>query len=135
MSYGTQVGTLWTASGPDLDPYGRRVTGRTAVMHAIARRLHTPLGSLSWDPQAGFDLKAQLNATITDARLSHIENSVRAQCLLDERVDDASVAASFDVSLSKLTVEIELLLADESTPFVFVVAVTSLTTELLLGTT
>lgn len=134
MSYGTQVGTLWTASGPDMDPYGRRVTGPTAVMHSVARMLHTPRGALSWDRRIGFDVRAQLNSSMTAGRLVHIQSQCRAQCLLDERVENASVTASFNESTSTLTLEIEIDLADEDELFSFVLAVSEVTTALLMGT-
>jgi hypothetical protein len=131
MSFGTQVGTLWTPSGPKLDPYFRRVSGRTAVMHAVARRLVTPSGSLSWDRRVGFDVRRWLNAAVTDKALSHIQTQVKAQCLLDERVDAAAVTATFDLATSTLSIAIELTLADEGESFAFVFAASQLSTELL----
>jgi hypothetical protein len=133
INYGSTVRTIWGSSGGDLDRYWRRVSGGEAVMHAILRRLITERGTLSWAPSVGFDVRGLLNEAISsssNAPLLAIQNYVRAECIADERVEDATVTASVNRSTAALTLSVDLQLSDNAT-FSFVVAVSALTLSVL----
>ena len=55
---------------PDLDPYFRVVTGRTAVAQALLRRLVTPRGGLLGEPLYGLDVRAAVTAEVIAAELA-----------------------------------------------------------------
>lgn len=133
IDYGTGVRSTWGAA-PDLDPYFGRVTGGSVVLHALARRLVTPIGSLPWAPEVGFDVRALQNAKIdtsSRAQLQRIESAVRGQCLDDDRVADVDVDVTFSPSTSTLRISVTVQLADGSRPFTFVLLVSDAGTQLL----
>jgi hypothetical protein len=114
-SLGTGIATLWTANGPDRDPYFRKVTGNLAVAHALARRLITSTGTLSWTSD-GYDIRRLLNDGIpanTRGPLLAIAAFIRAECRKDERVADASVDVSVGgESRDQLVIAIDVTTAD-----------------------
>lgn len=131
VDYGTGVRSTWGAT-PDLDPYFGRVTGPALVIQSILRRLVTPVGSLPWAPEVGFDVRSLLNgkiSTATRAQLQRIEAAVRSQVLDDDRVADASVEATFVEPT--LSIRVDARLADGSAPFSFVFTVSDAGTQLL----
>lgn len=135
MPLGTTVRTNWTAAGPDMDRYWRRVSEGEAVAHAIMRRLVVDRENapLFWAPSVGFDVRSLLNESINTrsrAQLIAIETYVRAECVDDDRVDDASVVATLDRAGRALTLAIDLTLSD-GTSFSFVMRATELTLEVL----
>lgn len=128
--YGTDVSTVTSAGVLDLDPYFTLVSGQTAMAHAIARRLSTPLGGLIDDPDYGFDLTALVNVPTDERTLFEARSECEAQCLLDERVNDATV--TMDAEDGAPTVSVALELSDGVT-FTLVLAVSAVTVEILEG--
>lgn len=111
-----------------LDPRCIEVSGRTGLAQAVARRLITPRGRLIRYPNYGYDLRQFLNADLSPSELAQIQTQATAECLKDERVKSASVAASLDIN-GKLTVEVTI--DDGDGPFAFVLNVADLTIDLL----
>lgn len=128
--YGTDVRFLFGAGGTiDLDPYFQPIEGVTAVAHAVARRLVTPAGSLSWDSDVGLDLRQYVNEGLVPAQLPAIASLVRIEAEKDERVESAKADAKLDRLTGVLSISITCTTA--AGPFTLVLSVTSLTVELL----
>jgi hypothetical protein len=128
----TAVRSLWSSDGGDVDPYHRRITGPAVVAHAVARRLTTPRGSLSWAPGEGFDLRELVNDSLSLASSGPLEaliGIVRAEVLRDERVETVQIRASFTEASGVLTLAISGETGEG--PFDLVLAVSQLTTEVL----
>lgn len=122
--FGTDIATPDAA---DIDPYFSTVTGWRCLAQAIGRRLTTPRGSLLDDPAYGFDLRTQLNASLTPPQLAALAGVVKREIEADERVESAEVAVTF--SASALTVRAVVTTGDG--PFRLVLAVSAVTTEIL----
>lgn len=93
---------------PDLDPYFRVVTGRTAVGQALLRRLVTPRGSLLGEPSYGLDVRGWTNETIDARALRRLESAATTELRRDERVDDVSLAATFAGDVLRLDGRVRL---------------------------
>lgn len=128
--YGSDVSTLTSAGALDLDPYFRTITGAECVAQAIARRLTTPLGGLLDDPEYGYDLRALVHAPSGTDTIFEAQSEIEAQCLLDERVSDATVELSVEDEV--LTCSVALTLFDDKA-FTLVLAVSAVTVEILQG--
>jgi hypothetical protein len=115
----------------DLDPAFTPVTGTKALAQAMARRLITPRGSLFYDLEYGFDLRAYLNAGITqgDGFAFRLGAQIEAECLKDERVGTVDAQLSYDPVTEKLTVLLSGVASDG--PFRLVLAVSAVTVEIL----
>ncbi|MBV8929444.1 MAG: hypothetical protein JO152_10010 [Mycobacteriaceae bacterium] len=122
--YGVDLSAL-----PDLDPYFGLQHGRRVLVEAIARRLSTPAGGLFYDAGYGLDLRDYLNEALTPTELAVLRVAVRAQCLADERVDDADAQVVYDPRARTLTVTIRLVAGQG--PFAFVLRVDQVNVELL----
>lgn len=126
--YGTGVASLSTAGGGlDLDPYFRKVTGPSVVLHAVARRFVTPRGSLWWAPDSGLDVRRWLLDGVRLQDLPTYEAQIVTEAERDERVlsADATVTFADDV----LTIELSLTLAEGT--FSLVLAVSAVSASLL----
>lgn len=99
----TDYGTDWDCV-TDINPYGTTVSGPECVAQAIARRLQTPEGGLLDDPSYGYDLRALINTSLSDAEVLSVRTAVEAQCLQDERVDSAEVEVSLTDEVLTITV-------------------------------
>lgn len=129
--YGTCIALA--KSGPvGLDRSWRRVSGPVVVLHAVARRLCCPPGSLWWAPDVGFDLMGRLGEGFRVDDLPTLERLIEAEASRDERVISADASLSYDARTEKLRVDLVLVLAEG--PFRLVLAASSATTELLLAT-
>lgn len=111
----------------DVSPALTITSGRRGLIESIARRLITPRGGLFYDPDYGYDLRQYLSG-IT-ASPSAIAAGVISEAEKDERVDQANAVVTF-VGTS-LIVRLEI--ADGGGPFSFVLAVSSVTVEILKG--
>lgn len=111
----------------DLTPSLEVVSGRRALIEAIARRLITPRGGLFYDQGYGYDVRQYLSG-IT-ASPSAIAAGIVAECEKDERVDQASAAVSF-IGTSLVA---NIAIADGGGPFSFVLSVSQVTVEILKG--
>lgn len=90
----------------DVDSNFTVIDGTRVVSEAIARRLVTPRGSLEYDPDFGLDLRAWVNAGLTDTGAENtnapdlfaMRAAIEAECLKDERVDSVVADVRHDVS-------------------------------------
>lgn len=110
----------------DLNPSSAMVSGRLALGQAIGRRLQTPRGVLTDDPNYGFYVAGYLNDDLSQADLGRIQSGIAEECKKDARVIDAACVVTLAGSgdLLKLTAEISL--SDGAGPFTLVVQVTGL---------
>lgn len=114
--------------GFDLDPFGMTVEGVSCLAQNLAHRLVTPRGSLIGSESWGLDVRTYLNDTIDEGDLRGIEGAVIEEIRADERVDDASVAATFDGERLALVILVRPIIGRS---FTMVLAVTGVTIELL----
>lgn len=122
--FGTDINFL---SG--LDPLLGLVSDTDNLGQALVHRFITPRGGLFYDPNYGSDLRAYVNDTMNAAKLAAVKADVQAEAIKDERVLSCLASATFNFQTKTLTVEVAVQTA--TGPFFLVVAVTSLTVELL----
>lgn len=116
-----------TPDAADIDPYFTTVSGWRGLGQALARRLITPRGSLIDDDAYGYDLRSRLNDTFTPADLAQLGAIVRRELEADERVDYATAAVTFSQGALRVTAAVQT----AEGPFRLVLAVSSVTTEIL----
>ncbi len=114
--FGTDVSTF-----PDLDEAFAPLTGIAVIAQSVARSLE--------DAGRGVDLRQWLNESLEDADVFHLQQTIEAQCLADERVQGVSVSV-MQPSLYELRIAIDVEPAQQG-PFRLVLKVTSLTVEVL----
>ena len=114
---------------PGLDPLGTLVSGTTAVLQALARRLTTPRGGLFYDPNYGTDVRGFLNEAMTNESIARWKTAIDRECRQDPRVTSIAVDMIPNVAAHTLTIHITGTTADG--PFAAVFGVTSLTLDLL----
>ena len=102
-----------------------QVSGRTALIEAIGRRLTTPKGRLFYNLDYGHDVRQYLSAAVPPAGV--IESAIAAECLEDERVEDVEVV----VELLGDSLRIDVYLTDDAGPFRLTILVSELTVEIL----
>lgn len=103
--------------------------GLRNIGNAIARRVTTPRGTLFYDLDYGFDVRAFLNAGFTIDQLSRLQAQISTEVEKDPRVDSADVTLSPDIENQKMTITIRLELA--TGPFELILGVSALTVDLL----
>lgn len=124
---GTDFATSPNAAGElDLGPNLSIVNGRRGLAEAIARRLETPNGQNLSDRNYGTDMRLNLSSA---ARPALIARQAENECLKDERVEDASVTATFPEGSEEFLLEVTL--TDADGPFDFTLNVSDVTVELL----
>jgi len=114
----------------DLDPTFTLVSGRLALVQALARRITTERGTLAWigdDPEYGEDVRAFLGDDIEPRSSFVVSSRVERELLRDERVRGARVAAQ--IASGRLTINGQV--SDASGPFRFTLAATAVTVETL----
>lgn len=124
--FGTDIST---PDASDIDPYFTTVTGWRCLAQAIGRRLTTPRGSLIDDAAYGFDVRTRLHDALTPSDLATMTGFVKREIEADERVDRADVSIAFSAPTSTLTIKAVVTTGDG--PFRLVLAVSSVTTEIL----
>lgn len=93
----------------DLDDLATCITDpRLLLAQAIARRLQTPEGTLTFHPNYGFDLRAHLNMGFTKSDLARLEQRIRAECLKEPDVGSAKVRIEMNESAMSMRVFITL---------------------------
>ncbi len=117
------------AAYDDLNPQMILLGGNANLGQALAHRLTTPTGSLFYDANYGLDTRQFLEETVDYNFLQSCAMQVQQQIQLDERVVSSTVNVTFDLSQDLLTIQMNVTSTDG--PFVFVLAVTSLTVTLL----
>lgn len=115
----------------DLDPAFTVTSGTLALSQAIARRLITPRGSLFYDEDYGLDLRAYLNAGISQGSgfAFRLAAQIEAECLKDERVETIDAEVAFDIANEKLVAKLKGVAS--TGPFRLTLLVSSVTVELL----
>src|SRR6185503_16253832 len=122
--------TDFSASLDGVTDIGARFTYATGFRNlgnCLARRLITPRGSLSWDLDAGTDVRTFLNHGDTPQARFAVAAAVNDECLKDERVDSCSTDATFGEDTLTLTISI----VTAAGPFKLVLLVDGLTVEIL----
>ena len=115
------------APGGDLESTLALTSGRMLLAQDLCARLTTP--TLWYDPGYGYDLRLFLNGTWDAATEFQCRTGTQAECLKDDRVQEAAVGVTFYPRTSKLLVKIEL--TDGDGPFTLTLEVTSVTVEIL----
>lgn len=128
---GIDVNTPVGADGMvDLDPLFGLVSGRTALVQAIARRWTTVRGTLAWindDPDYGEPVQEFIGSE-SDGRTNFVVASrLEREALRDERVKAARVTTS--ITAGRLTILAQI--TDADGPFRLTLAVSSVGVELL----
>ena len=128
---GTDVNTPVDADGIlDLDPSFRLVSGRTALVQALARRITTQAGTLAWigdDTEYGHDVREYLGDEAAPRAAFVVSSRVERELLKDERVKAARVTAS----LTSGSLVIVAQVSDADGPFRFTLAIAGVTISLL----
>lgn len=109
----------------DIDSSWSRVSGRTALVQSLFRRLRTTLGALEvigGNPAHGYDLQGEIGAT---PQFAAIENNVLEQMFDDERVVDARADVTFVEGVLKVAIRI----IDGEGPFSLIIHVSELSVE------
>lgn len=75
-----------------LDPAGRVVRGRRAILEAVVRRWITPRGRLGYNQNYGFCVADYLNDDVTPRDLAVVRSGMIAQAMQDERVLSCTIA-------------------------------------------
>lgn len=113
-----------------LDPLFTLVTGRTALVQAIARRLQTPRGTLAWigdTADYGYDVRQHLADDLSPRLLSAIATRVEAEALADERVR----AAVATVTLLAGVLRVAVTITDAAGPFRLTLSIDAVTVTVL----
>jgi phage baseplate assembly protein W len=126
--FGEDVSTF-----PSLDTTFSTIGGFRVLAEALARRLMTPKGLLTFHPDYGFDLRQFINETIDDSVLARIKQGTIHEILQDERVADADATVTFTQATQTLTVTCQVVTAKGA--FQFVLALSSVGVDLYLGAT
>jgi len=84
----------------------------TAIGEATIRRLSTARGTLVDDPDFGLDLRAFCNRGVPAHELAPLEGAVRNEVTKDDRIDSASVTATYTAQSSSLLVQIRIVPVD-----------------------
>jgi hypothetical protein len=107
-----------------------QVVGGDAIMaEQLLRRITTDRGSLDFSPNDGMDVRDSVRADMTSDDVFQAKQSVENELLKDERVDDATVVATYDPQQQALQLDLTITKATGS--FSLVVSVTALTVDLL----
>jgi hypothetical protein len=123
--FGADVSTF-----PDLDVTGRGIKDTRSVAECVLRRWSIPHGSLSYDPDAGYDLRDLLNEDLDDSDLRKHEVGAALEAEKDERVRSMSVSMALDPRTFRLTVKARGVLVD-GRDFSLTASISQISVELL----
>lgn len=105
---------------------------RVLIGQRLVRRLTTPRGALGLindDPDGGLDVRQYVNAKLSPSAITTAQADIANECQKDEEV--ASAIVSMSLSLGTLTITIAV---DGSTgPFVLVLNVGDVTTDVIFS--
>ena len=96
---------------------------------AICRRLITPRGSLIYDLDYGFDLRAYINAPMTPSLQLAAQAGTEREAEKDPRTQQCSATISWSPNTGVMPVSLELITA--AGPFTLVAVVSAVTVQLL----
>lgn len=85
---------------------------RAAIGEALARRLITPRGALIDDADYGFDVRGYCNRGIDADGLRELSARIRSEVTKDDRVDDVTVAVSYNAPTSTLAIRLQIAAVD-----------------------
>lgn len=123
--YGTDVSTF-----PGFDATGRTITGPRVVAEACLRRLTTRRGSLSYDPDGGYDLTDLLNEDLSASDLRRHELAAELELEKDDRITSADVTLTLDAATFTLSVRITGTLSNGAA-FAFTLAISQVSAAVL----
>lgn len=126
----TDVNTPIVDGIPDLDRTFGLVSGRLALVQAIARRLTTRRGELAWigdDPDYGDDVRELLGEDVGTRAAFVLSQRIESQCLADERVLSARATTTITQGRAVATVQV----ADHDGVLRFTLAITDVSVEIL----
>ena len=126
--FGVDVSTF-----PVLDTTFATIKGFRVLAEALARRLITPKGSLTFHPDYGLDLRQYINEAMDDTTVARLKQAIAQELLQDERVGDVDVTVAFIQASGKLLITCQVVTAKG--PFPFVLALSNVGVELYLGAT
>ncbi|HSS39713.1 MAG TPA: GPW/gp25 family protein [Polyangia bacterium] len=78
----------------DLAPVWGVSAGTDNLINAILRRLTTPRGRLFYDPDYGYDVVSQLNASLGPTDMARIQAAITAELRKDPRIQSMTVTLS-----------------------------------------
>ena len=122
------LGTCWSCTN-DLTMPAIMASGNQCVAEAIVRRWSTSQGQLLDDPNYGYNVSDLIGADLGQNDLAYAQQQMSAEAQKDERVLGCSVTLTLTVAG---LLNITALITTASGPFQLVVAVTAVTTTLLL---
>lgn len=125
------LGSCWSCLD-DLVMPSTMASGARCVAEAIVRRWSTSQGQLIDDPNYGFNLIDLVSSSLTPAQLRRAGQQAGAEAQKDERV--LSCAATVTLTVAGL-INVVGNVTTANGPFKLVVAVTQVTTTLLLVST
>ncbi len=95
----------------------------------LARRLQTPRGSLAWDLDCGYDVRALFRGSLSAGEIITAESAISSECEKDERVDSANTSITYVSRAQTLIISIAVTGADG--PFDLILSVDNLTVSIL----
>jgi hypothetical protein len=123
-------GTCWgTPNGQDLSMPSYMASGNLVVAEAILRRWTTGRGQLIDDPNYGFNVSDLISDDLSKKDVAYAQQQLAQEAEKDERVKSASVTLVL-TSLGEL--RLDAFITTAAGPFKLVVAVSAVTTKLLL---
>lgn len=105
-------------------------SGLKNLGNAMARRLITPRGSLTYDLGYGTDVRQYLNEGVTRADVSAIVAAIQQELESDERVQRANVT-NLDLNEAASSITVEIKMDTEAGPFTLVLAIGAVSAEVL----
>lgn len=114
----------------DIGPSMALAANARNMGNAIARRLTTPRGSLIYDPDYGFDVRALLNAGTTDNGAAITQSQIANEVVKDERIGSCDPTFVFVQSTGQLIITLSITLSNGA-PFTLVLSATALTVTIL----
>jgi hypothetical protein len=123
--FGADVSTF-----PDLNVTGQKIDETKSVAECVLRRWVTPAGSLSYDRDAGYDLRDLLNDDLTASDLRRHSSRAAIEAEKDERVRSMTVSMTLDPSTFRLVVRARGVLINDR-EFSFTAAITQISAEFL----
>jgi hypothetical protein len=124
INFGTCWGCLTDLSMPSYMASGNQV-----VAEAVVRRWSTSQGQLIDDPGYGYNLTDLISDDLSTADIAYAQQQLSAEAQKDERV--LSCVATLTLTIAGV-LTVAALVTTAAGPFQFVVAVSAVTTSLLL---
>ena len=126
VDFGTDVSTF-----PKVDTTFSTISGFRVLAEALARRLLTRRGLLTFHPDYGRDMREYNNESIDDAALARLKQEAAQELRQDERVADADATVTYTSG----TLAVSCKVVTASGPFSFVLSLSKLDVQLYIGAT